>query len=236
MALMDMNILGIYKAGNNQMKSSKKHIFIIVTIVLLFLIIPVSFFVVNIGKTATLSTTIAPSFATITIDNKKYKANTSIKFRPTHTKAIISADGFQSQEIDIDLNNNETTSIYLYLTPDNGDLSWYANNQTELRLYSTINDFYSQEAADAYIKKYPITSILPAVITDTKNGIGYRIDIGKFEDCKSDFCIKITDQTGGNRDHALEYIRQKGFNPDDYELIYVYEPYFTGAPAHAGNN
>lgn len=216
-----------------------KRIITITTIAVigLFVIIPIVIFIINSTKTATLKTIIAPSFATITIDGKTHTTNSEIKFAPTTTKATISAKGFQSQEIDLDLRAHETTTIALYLLPEDGDLSWYYQNPNEQRFFSSVTDYQALQSANAYRAKYPISEILPINIVDTNPPSyqlkEYRIDIGQFAGCKSDFCLKITDRTGGNEAEALEQIRFKGFNPDDYEIIYSYEPYFTGPPARA---
>ena len=58
----------------------------------------------------------------------------------------------------------------------------------------------------------------------------YRIDGGEYEGCKTDYCLKITDFTGGNYDRALKLMQDKGYNPDDYEIIY----FDSSQKGHAG--
>ena len=50
------------------------------------------------------------------------------------------------------------------------------------------------------------------------------IDGGMFDGCEGTFCLKITDTTGGNYERAIQMIKEKGFNPDDYEIIYENKP------------
>lgn len=203
----------------------------------LFVLIPLVVFLINSTKTATLKTIIAPSFATITIDGKTHTVNSELKFAPTTTKATISARGFQPQTVDLELIAHETTTLALYLLPEDGDLGWYSRNPNEQRFFSSVTDFQALQSANAYREKYPISEILPISVVDTNPPSyqlkEYRIDLGQFDGCQSDFCLKITDRTGGNEAEALQQIRSKGFNPNDYEIIYSYEPYFTGPPARA---
>lgn len=89
------------------------------------------------------------------------------------------------------------------------------------------NDYTSNEAlekAKEYEKKYPIIKILPLIYAhqekDYTNYREFRIDGGRFSECERDFCLMITDSTGGNKKIAINEIRKNGYNPDDYEIIY----------------
>ncbi len=93
----------------------------------------------------------------------------------------------------------------------------------------------ANQQANQYREQYPIVSLLPISVVEvdkeTYTMKEYRIDVGEFTDCKTDFCLKITDMTGGNQAAAHDKLRENGYNPDDYEIIYEYKPYFTGTPA-----
>lgn len=211
------------------MQNSKKPLLGIIILTILIIVIPVTIFIINSGKTATLQTTIAPSSAVITFDNNSYQVNRDYKFRPTSTKATISADGFQSQEIDLELKDNETTHIFLYLIPEDGDMSWYDERPEETKLLLAVGGLQALQYAEDYHKKYPISTVLPLTFVDvnpeTYEWTEFRIDGGEFNDCKTnDYCVKITDSTGNNHERALNLIREKGFNPVDYEIIYEYAP------------
>ena len=90
-----------------------------------------------------------------------------------------------------------------------------------------IGDYEAEQNSKDYNSRYPIISILPIVYAeydDEYDYTEYRIDGGSFSDCDRDFCLKITDVTGGNMDHAKAKIRNAGFNPDDFQILYEYRP------------
>lgn len=214
----------------------RKTIIIGATIIAITVIIPIILFILNLGKTATLQTAIAPSFATLTINDKKYKINSDLKFEPGDYKATISADGFKTKEVDLTLQDHQTTQLALYLDPNDGNIKWYYDHPEEYTLFAIANDTKNTQEAESYVDKYPISKILPINVVEinptTYAAKEYRIDLGKFDQCKADeFCIKITDRRGNNYEEALNMIRQKGFDPDDYEIIYENNQVFDGPPA-----
>ena len=206
----------------------KLRLIAIVGTFLLICIFAIVNYIIDSRKTATLSSTIAPSTAIITINGKKYPINQEIRFEPTDITATVSADGFQSQNFNLHLEKDQTSTITTYLVPDNNDLSWYEQDFTESRLYLKVNSILTSQYANKYAEKYPVSTILPIVVVEvdpvTYDWTEYRIDSGEFNECKTEFCIKITDTTGGNREKALERIRKEGFNPDDYQIIYKETP------------
>lgn len=203
--------------------------FIILVIIIIFLAIS------NAKKSSTLHTIIAPSFATLTINDKNYQPNQDYKFEPGNYEVKISAAGFQEKTLTLELTHNQTTNLYQYLTPDDNDLSWYYQDPKENKLYEQVTDALASQQAAEYREKYPIVSLLPLSVVEvdkqTYTMKEYRIDVGEYNDCKTNFCLKITDMTGGNQEAAYAKLRDNGYNPEDYEIIYQYKPYFTGAPA-----
>lgn len=212
-------------------KRTKDKLIIIATCVAftIFIVITIILAIINSKKTATLSTKIVPFSATITIDGKKYHPNKDYHLEPGTTSIIISANGYKTQELPLNLSDNETTTITAALTPDDGDTSSYcAAYNNECQLFEEIMQIQSSQASEEYFKKYPIATMLPVIVVDvdptTYEWMEYRIDGGNHNDCKNDYCVIITDSTGGNQEKALQKIRDQGFNPNDYEIIYKYVP------------
>lgn len=184
--------------------------------------------VLNAKKTATLETKIVPFSATITIDGKEYKPNQTYHFEPGHISVTVSAEGYESQELSLTLKDKETTTLAVALTTPDDKTPYCDTFGKECQLYEEIMQFQSSQAAEEYARQYPVSQMLPLIVVEvdptTYDWTEYRIDCGQIEGCKTDFCIKITDTTGGNRENALKKIREGGFNPDDYEIIYEYTP------------
>ena len=136
-------------------------------------------------------------------------------------------EGFESKEEKIVLEPNTTTKYYTYLMPTDGSFKWYLEHEEDMMILNTIGDAEANVNATNYLEKYPIVDALPIIYANYDkewNYTEFRVDGGKFNECKEAFCLKITDTTGGNKDSALKMIRDKGFNPEDYEIIYQYEP------------
>lgn len=182
----------------------------------------------DLGRSATLDILIAPSSAKVEINNQIYKTKKTYRFEPGEYVAEISAEGFQTKEENIALQAGETTKLYIYLIPEDGDMSWYAKHPEEDMILTSIGSWAAQDKSSTYLEAHPIANILPIEVVEvdpkTYDWTEYRIDGGQFAECKSDFCLKITDSTGGNRKNALEKIRAKGYQPEDYEIIYEYTP------------
>ncbi len=202
----------------------------LILIVFVTIIIIVS--IIDSKRTATLETKIVPLSATLTIRDKNYHPNQTYKFEPGEVIVIVSAEGYQSQEVSLNLNDNETTTLAIALYASDGTYSTYCQSATydkECQLFEEIMQIQATQAAAEYAEKYPVSTMLPLNVVEvdpeTYDWTEYRIDCGHFEECKNpEFCIKITDTTGGNREHALQKIRDNGFNPNDYEILYEYTP------------
>lgn len=185
-------------------------------------------FVVNrnsIGM-AELKILVAPTIARIEVDGKEYKNGTH-KMAPGEVKIMVSCDGFETEEKSIVLTAGQMTEFYTYLIPLDGDYSWYSKNEDNEMLLNTIGDAMATSESKKYSEMNPIIRDLPIIYAnyDEKwNYTEFRIDGGVFEDCTRAFCVKITDTTGGNYDHALKLIKEKGYNPEDYEILYEYKP------------
>lgn len=192
-------------------------------------VVAIIFYVIDSRKTSILRTIIAPSFATLTVNNKTYPINKDIRFEPGEYSITISADGFQSAQENIVLKDQETTTFAIYLERTDGDtFSWYEGHNEEYSTFMSAANYLADQSAANFAAKYPVSSILPFNIVEvdpvTYDWTEYKVGGGKTDDCKTEFCIIITDTTGGNREKALDKIREKGYNPDDYQIIYKYTP------------
>lgn len=192
-------------------------------------IISVIFYIIDSRKTATLHTIIAPSFAKVLVNNKKFSANQDIRLEPGEYNITVQADGFQTREQQLVLHDQEITTLALYLNPNEGDaFTWYEIHGDEYAYYLSASNYLANQSANEYAAKYPVSAILPFTVVEvdpvTYDWVEYKVGGGKFDGCASDYCIKITDTTGGNREKALDKIREKGFNPDDYQILYEETP------------
>ena len=70
----------------------------------------------------------------------------------------------------------------------------------------------------------PIVAILPISVDEYSNYYkqSFKYDIfGIYDEENDEFFVRIIDYSGYGYEHALETIRKKGFNPDDYIIDYI---------------
>ncbi len=203
-----------------------EHKIIILTILGMLLIGGVLLFIsIKSMFSAGLDILVVPADAKIMIDGERFeneKQYSGLMARTAHVE--ISMDGFDTQSYDLELKKNETTKIYTYLT---GNDAWYEGHKNDERVQTSlelINEYHGEVQVEDLNKKYPILSILPIVYEKYLNNyteyVSYRVDFGAYDECEGEYCVMITDYTGGNRERALTAIRNKGFSPDDYEVHY----------------
>ena len=167
---------------------------------------------------------VAPTSATVTINGKSYE-NGKHRLPSGEVSVHIEKPNFISQ--DFTFNTNKNDKLYAYLLQTDGTFSWYESHQEDDIIMSAIGSREATKEAATYSDKYPVASQLPIIFAeydDKYNYTEFRIDGGKFENCSSDFCLKVTDTTGGNFDIAKELLEEKGINPEDYEILYEYAP------------
>lgn len=163
-------------------------------------------------ETATIDILIAPSSSIISIAGQDY-TNGAYKMRPGKYTATIKKDGFEEKQIEIELLDNHITKLYDYLLMPDDNFSWYSNSghQDDLKILQKIGD----EKAKNFIKAISIDNILP--ISDRQSGIVIDKKLG---DCTKNFCLKVTGNLKDNYDLVKNLIKQKGYNPEDYEITY----------------
>lgn len=170
---------------------------------------------------ATLNILVAPASAEIKIDGKVYKNGVYEHMHPGTVKVEISKDGFETKKMDFEILAYQTTDLRVSL---NGNEDYYEEHPEDQKALELLNEARGESEAETFFKVYPIARKIPIIVETYNNArteyIYYRIDGGMYDGCKWDFCLKITDISGGNYDRAIEKIKSLGFNPEDYQIFY----------------
>ena len=207
-------------------KKAKRIIAGSVIAVAAILLVSLIYIILDYKRTAKLDILVAPLSAEILVDGEKYE-NGVYEFEPGEVRVMISKEGFIAKEMNVELKANETVKLYTYLMPVDGSLDWYLNHEEDQMILNSIGDAKANEDSKIYKMDNPIVEVLPIIYANYDENWNYtefRVDGGEFDECDEDFCLKITDTTGGNYDFALSLVREKGFEPSDYEIIYEYKP------------
>ena len=187
------------------------------------IILVILFLAVVFGKkgTAELEILVVPTDAKVVIEGEIYENGTYTEMEAGVYGVNISRKGFKDVNTKIELKNDEKTKLFVVLDSEDGQ---YEYSDQEKSLIGIIDEYKTEEKAKEYIEKYKIMKVLPIVVEqyneDMTEYTSFRVDGGKFDECESDFCVKITDITGGNYEKAKEVVKKKGYALDDYEVIY----------------
>jgi len=196
---------------------------IIVFGIFIFIILFISIFWMFITKddTATLEILVTPSDSKILINNKQY-INGTYKIKPGKYSVNISKNDFTSYSGNITTEKDKTTKLYQAIFQSDGSYSWYISHNKDDILLTTIGDKETESIQESLVNKYPILKYIP--YTEQSNGIKYKIDIQMnnneltyvsiyFNTCSSSVSEIY-------KTEALNWIKFKGINPDDYVIKY----------------
>ena len=167
---------------------------------------------------------VAPLSATVEIDGRTYD-NGTFRLPRGELSVHIAKDGFVTQDFVLD--TNKSRILYAYLEQTDGTYSWYEEHIEDALELDFIVGKTATSAQDSYSEKHPIMDVLPIIYANYADDgayTEYRIDGGNFEGCTTDFCLKVTDSTGGNFDAARAAITDAGFDPADFEILYELTP------------
>lgn len=164
-----------------------------------------------------------PTSATFTIDGKEYQ-NGTYNLPAGEHRIHIEKSGFITQDFTFD--TNKSRKLFAYLLQEDGSYSWYIDHVEDALILDSLGSKTATEAMDTYAEKHSVMEKLPLIYSDYagEDYIEYRIDGGSFTGCSSDFCLQVTDSTGGNYNAALDLLRSAGISPENYEILYHYTP------------
>ena len=197
---------------------NKKQKIAVISFFIIIIIIPITLFIINIFKSSTLTIKIAPADTTIVINNKRYKNGKHKLFPGTYTISV-SKEGFESYSTTINLTKNDSQNIYLCLEekPDN---NWYSFHSDDSNLCNAIEEERLSDENEKLFNSDKIFNFTP--YHDYNNGF----NIDPFFDENNKISILITSITCQKskesiiQKNALEWLKSKDINPDDYTIVY----------------
>lgn len=220
---------------------------IIIVVVVIFLgIIPL---INKSERPAFLDVLVTPVDATVTVNDKEMN-NAVYEMEPGEYTAIITRDGFVSVTMDLKLEKDKTTGIYLNLVPDDGDWEFYEDikNQQSLNVLLRLNGVdvngktwepvpqLAEENVEAksIADRYKIKALTPIYLSicgtpaNRMNCNAVHVDYRYSKRCGDKLCLVITGRTRELDSEALDKVKSEllknGYNLDDQEYIYVWNP------------
>lgn len=202
-----------------------KILLLVIAVVIIFAIIIIGLIVVidNNTRTATIELRYAPSSATATINGKKYENGTH-RIEPGTYTIEIKKDGFIADTKTFTAEKGKTTNVFFLLESETGEKWWLTDTTEDPMILGSIVAELSNEKGKKLLEKYPILKSMPINIeyysSDYSKYTKYSITYKPSSD-KESFTLVITDYTGGNHQAALNNLRRRGYNPDDYKIEYI---------------
>lgn len=214
----------------NGKSNVKKIIYIMAAVVAMALIAYV--FILGLqakDKTATIEIqSAAPNDPTVTIDGQKVSNNGKTAVKPGQHTVLAKRNGFADSTQQVTANTGETKTVRLLMDP-NGDAGyqWMRDHpDAAVEWEGKVGQQFDKNSANT-TNKNPLISYLPEIRPN------WRIDYGKSVAHPDDpTAIAITITYGGyelDKQNALQWIKDQGFNPADYEIIFT-----TPTPASGG--
>lgn len=206
---------------------------IIIGVVVFLLIVGVSlyFIINNMINSSSIELLVAPQSSEIVIDGKKY-TNGTYAINPGNHTITISKEGFGTKETTFATKKDETTKVYIYLIElEGGD--WYATHEEDRMILGVItSSLTEQDINKLYDENASIVSELPIRVDYYSNNYSkhtkYTISYKIAQD-NSKVSLTIVDYTGGNLETALDNLKSRGINPDEYEIEYTDKSEDTGS-------
>lgn len=167
-------------------------------------------------KEAILNVNITPSNAVVKIGEEEY-GNGVFELSPQKVTATISAEGFKTETMELSLEEESITEISKYLEPESPH--YWAEHMNEAVMLESMN---SEEAKRIYAI-LDLKNSLP--LTNYKYRGRYEASeettiVEKTSDCDAILCLFVKSNAVDGLEKAKALIKEKGFNPDDYEIEY----------------
>lgn len=168
--------------------------------------------------TGTLTLTIQPADATVTVDGKVADATRGIKLETGKHTATIKRDGFTPRTLTVTIEGNKTVSRTVTLLAANDTGQAYIEEHPEVTAQTEGEAGKEIEAnGNRITQNNPLIAFLPY------QGSTFRLDIGLSEAHPEDsdaVAIYITAPTADDKTKALGWIKAHGYDPAAYEIIY----------------
>lgn len=199
---------------------------VLVFVDIVAILIAILVVVIHNAKSATIDILVAPSEAVIKLNDEKYDNFGTYNVEPGDYHVVISMDGMQTKEYDISLADGEYTRVWSYLLDMDGGFDYYWEHPDEVVYLADVADEKAKLFVEEFERMQSIREVLPLTFSNTYDQdatevVSISIDWGEGDECeKKVYCLIINDYTGKNTEKALNMIREAGYDPDDYELVF----------------
>ena len=185
----------------------------------MFLLLAISIFITSKdnSKTSIVQVEVAPRDSKITINNKGVREGEN-KVEPGAYLVVFSREGFNQVEKKITVKKGESVYVADVLVPNSPETTdWYTSNLEDAKRAEGISSKNFDARADSLSENFPLLRFLPQSFKYFS--ISYGSSINNPDDRYS-AAVYIKAAFPEDRQAALKWIRERGYNPTDYEIIF----------------
>ncbi len=183
---------------------------------------------------------ITPLDSTISINGNDDYGNGQYSITPGTYEIVISHEGLETKTFTIDLPPNNIVSISTFLSDKDKTFDYYKLRKN-LESFNSLEDIASlnnnittdhDTSAEDFIQKFKsnqelLSSKLPIDYYESEGDGENRsllknITIKAAHDCNLTLCVRALVVGTDNEDFIKNLLREKGINPEDYEIEYKF--------------
>lgn len=189
---------------------------VIISIILLSLVIGAAMLARSYPSKVTIE--VSPADSVVTINGKK-RGQGTINVRPGTYSIVASRQDFATQSKSISVVKGETKYVGLLLVSNSpATTNWYIDHPADAKKLEGISSKNFDLVSAEQTNRYPLIKSLPLIDQV------YRIDYGRslvHSDDPIAIAIYIKYYSEGGKQQALEWLKFKGYSPENLEIIYV---------------
>lgn len=188
-------------------------------LIAIFLFIGGAYFMHMRNLSASVSLDVAPSMATIRLDNKVLSPGT-YRIKPGNHTVSFRADGFYAVKQTINILSGQHANMAQALQPSTPDTAdWYNTHPADQKKAESISSQNVDTAAAQQLSEAPFLKQLPYINLTPYFKIDYGVSQKHPNDAKA-FAIYIYANSNDAQNQALAWIKQQGTDPSKLEIIY----------------
>lgn len=168
------------------------------------------------GSSAQLAIEVAPSGSSMKLNGRGVRGGVS-KVKPGKYKVTFSYKGFSTVSKDLELAKGDNRYVGVALVSDSpSTANWYQKHPADAKKSEAISSkSFDQSSTDLGINN-PIIRHLPLGYNQQEFAIDYK----QADNDPTRIVLLITGKTPKSHQYALKQIREWGFDPTDYEIVF----------------
>lgn len=175
----------------------------------------------KLSKTTIMDIDVAPFSATVTVNGSEIDLNNGARaINPGMNSVIISADGFKTREVNLEVSKDSIAKVNVYLEPDDINSDYYVSHPEDFELAKEIGGEYVERIESLT----SIRNVLPIIKYQYGGLYGKSSEIVIDEDivsCGKVFCLLVTGDSSSDHSVSTELLKGRNYDVNNYGVRYA---------------